>query len=129
MAFHCETTHTAAKVHRCDECPAPIAIGQRFVRWAGLTDGDFGTYKAHAECRAAVLALNKAAGTDWDEWMSLDDMETEDRTWLREEHPVVAARLGLSVYDWREPRLSHDAFFGRGTGFLLAVERTRLGQL
>lgn len=117
MTFSCETTHAAAKAHRCDECPQPIEIGQRFVRWAGLTDGDFGTYKAHAECRAAVIEMNKNYGTSWDEWVTLDDMEAEDYAWLREDHPVVAARFGLSVYDWCEPEIGWGGFFPGGNPY------------
>jgi hypothetical protein len=117
MTFYCETTHTAAKRHDCDACPAPIEPGQRYTKWAGITDGDFSACKLHVECRAAEVALNRAHGTDWDEWITLDDMEREDRTWLREEFPVVAARFGWSVYDWREPRVSPGAFFGNGSHY------------
>lgn len=116
MGFACETEHTAAKRHQCDECPAPIEVGQRFIRWAGTTDGDFGTYRAHVECRAAAIALNNLNEIrDADEWMNLSDLESEDHDWLCEEHPIVAERLGLSMYDWREPRTSFSAYFGQGS--------------
>jgi hypothetical protein len=113
-----ETTHTASKQHRCEECVTAIKTGSRFVRWAGVTDGDFSTYKAHAECRDAVIELNRAHGTHWDEWIGLRDLEADDFDWLCEEHQVVAARLGVSMFDWREPKIGTSAFFGRGSHYV-----------
>jgi len=68
------------------------------VRWAGMTDGDFGTLGYHPECREAEIELNKLHGT-WssDEWIALWDFDWEDARWLLEEHPIVAERKGVTV--------------------------------
>ena len=114
MSFSCDSDHTARKARPCDECGRAIEPGQRYNKWVGTTDGDFSTWFSHVECRAATIELNKLHGADWDEWMNLSDMEHEDRDWLRGNHPVVADRFGLSVYDWQEPRLYLGAHFSGG---------------
>jgi hypothetical protein len=49
------------------------------------------------------MALNKLSGTDWDEWVGLQDMETDDWPWLIEDFPAIAARMGITQarYDER----------------------------
>lgn len=96
MGFSSETTHTARKAHRCDACNAAIDAGSRYVRWAGTTDGDFSDAKFHPDCRVAEIALNKLSGTDWDEWMGLQDMEGDDWPWLIADFPFVATRMGIT---------------------------------
>lgn len=44
----------ARKNHQCYFCAMDIRVGQIYERWAGVTDGDFWTVKAHVECVAAV---------------------------------------------------------------------------
>jgi hypothetical protein len=109
----------ARKDHVCDECGHAIAKGERYHRWAGHNDGsEFMTWKSHADCHAAVQALNKQHEVGfYDEWMGLRDLECEDRDWLCEDFPAVAARLGWSIYDWREPRWYNGAFFGAGSHY------------
>lgn len=102
MGFANETEHTARKEHRCDACNQRINAGSRYVRWAGTTDGDFSEAKYHLECRQAEIALNKLAGTDWDEWMGLDDMEADDWPWLLADYPVVATRCGVTQTKYDE---------------------------
>lgn len=102
MGFASETEHKARKAHKCDACNRAIEVGTTYTRWAGTTDGDFSEAKYHAECRAAEIAFNKLIGTDWDEWMGLDDAEADDWPWFLEEHPVVAVRLGITQAKYDE---------------------------
>lgn len=100
MAFHTETPVKAVrKRHCCDGCGKHIEIGQSAVRWAGLTDGDFGTCIYHPECRAAELAYNlDVLGYLYlDDWYPISEIEHEDWPWLIESHPVVAERMGIQA--------------------------------
>jgi hypothetical protein len=103
MGFASETEHKARKPHRCDGCGHLVEIGTTYVRWAGTTDGDFSQVSFHKECREAEIALNKLSGTDWDEWMGLCDMETDDWPWLISDFPTIAARMNITQdrYDER----------------------------
>jgi hypothetical protein len=98
MSFTRETTVKAVrKRHRCDGCLTFIDIGQPAERWAGMTDGEFGTAIYHPECRAAETAYNCDILDvhSGDDWTPLNEIEDESRPWLIEDHPVVAARMGI----------------------------------
>lgn len=99
MSFYRETVVKAVrKRHRCDGCGKHIEIGEPANRWAGMTDGDFGSVIMHPECREAEIKLNDILGThSGDDWAGLLDIESEDWPWLLEEHPVVAARMGITA--------------------------------
>jgi len=102
VSFANETEHKARKAHKCDACCTAIDFGSTYVRWAGTSDGEFSVAKFHVECRNAEIALNKLSGTDWDEWMGLDDMEVDDWPWLIADHPEVAARLQITQAKYDE---------------------------
>lgn len=113
MSFVSETQVRAVrKRHACCACGRSIEIGEPATRWSGTTDGDFSAVIYHRDCRAAEIALNRLHGNHWDEWFGLHEINEDDRDWLCEEHPTVAARFGWSIYDWREPRLSYFGWFG-----------------
>ena len=98
MAFASETTVKAVrKRHRCDGCNRPIEIGDPATRWAGTTDGDFGTALYHPDCRAAEIAMNNdVLGFRYgDDWWPLSEIESEDRPWLIAAYPAVARRMGI----------------------------------
>jgi len=84
------------KERKCEACRQAIEVGSPAIDWSGTTDGDFSHVSFHPECRAAEIALNKAAGTDWDEWFGLSEMEWEDWQFILDDHPVVAARVGIT---------------------------------
>jgi hypothetical protein len=88
-----ETTHTARKAHRCSGCCQPIAPGESYVRWAGMTDGDFGTAAYHPDCRAWEIFLGQAANLYQDEWTLLHEFVTEDRASLDGAPESVRARF------------------------------------
>ncbi len=97
MTFSNECTVKAGRVQKtCFACPAKIEIGQPAVHWTGMSDGDFAAVSYHPECRAAEIAFNELRGTYDDDWGGLDEMEPEDREWLLAEHPIVAARFGMT---------------------------------
>lgn len=97
MSFSSERTVKACrKRHRCIACNRHIEIGDPAINWAGLTDGDFSSVYYHSECSAAEIAMNHLHGTFGDEWMGLHEIDDEDRPWLREEHPIVAQRMGIA---------------------------------
>ena len=84
------------KRRRCDVCCQTIEIGEPAIRWAGMTDGDFGSFIFHPECRTAEIAYNQMASSACGEWYSLNhDREEDDNAWILAEHPIVAARMGI----------------------------------
>lgn len=97
VSFVTETDVKAVrKRHRCDGCGAHIEIGEPAKRWAGMTDGEFGTAIYHPDCRAAEVRLNDLAGWGFgDDWYPLSDAGREDWPWLIEEFPAVAARMNI----------------------------------
>lgn len=114
----------ARKPHVCDECSHAIHKGERYHRWAGRSDGEFTVWISHADCRDASIKLNDLHGTQHgDDWLGLRDLEFDDREWLCEDFPAVAARVGWSVFDWLEPRLSNHAFFSSGSHYVWQVPR------
>jgi hypothetical protein len=106
MSFARETAVKAVrKRHVCDGCRKHIEIGQPAKRWAGMADGHFDAVIYHADCRLAEIALNDILDTHGpDEWCALCDIEDEDRPWLIEAFPAVAARIGFSVVTQGSPR-------------------------
>lgn len=102
MSFVSETTHAARKPHICDGCGKGIVVGEKYTKWAGITDGCFGTAKYHEECRAAEIALNSLHGTHSDEWLGLQDMEVDDWPWLFEDYPAVADRMKITAQRYNE---------------------------
>jgi hypothetical protein len=101
------------KRHVCDGCGKHIQIGDSAQRWAGLTEGDFGTAIYHPDCRAAEVELNNdiLGWNSGDDWLGLRDIEQEDWPWLRDKHPAVAWRMGLA----RPAEISADDETGHGT--------------
>jgi hypothetical protein len=97
VSFSSETNVKACrKPHRCIACNWTIAVGEPAVNWAGVNDDGFSSVYYHPECRAAEIAINHLHGTFGDEWFGLNEIDDEDRPWLREEHPIVAARMGIA---------------------------------
>lgn len=98
MSFAVETPVKAVrKAYHCDGCNRQITVGSPATRWAGLTEGDFGTAIYHPECREAEVAYNREAGWQWgDDWYPLSEIEPEDRPWLAAEYPLAAQRLGIA---------------------------------
>lgn len=88
-----ETTHTARKAHQCIGCLHTIGLGEKYVRWAGLTDGDFGTCAYHPDCRDWEIFLCREAGLRSDEWSSLHEFVSECRDCLDGAPDSVRARF------------------------------------
>lgn len=89
----------AAKQHRCDQCGKQIEAGEKHQYAAAVIDGDFGAYREHFECRDAWIALNfdvrpgcPSEGTPF--LVDDDEVEPDEKAWMLEEFPSVAARLG-----------------------------------
>jgi hypothetical protein len=83
------------KDHRCAQCYCTIQRGNSSLRVAGRSD-DFYSFRVHIECEAAAQAFwneFRERGDDWP-WFRDGDFEHDDREWIREKFPVVAARLG-----------------------------------
>ena len=94
MTFTSETVvQKTRKPHRCSACRAIIPTGEAMVRWAGMTDGEFGTAEYHTDCREAEIAINRLYDNHASEWVSLGNFEPEDVPWLQATFPVVAMRL------------------------------------
>lgn len=54
-----DTTPIARKEHRCLLCALPIAVGEKHVMRAGVSDGEFSQFRMHVACEAVTQ--------DWDE--------------------------------------------------------------
>jgi hypothetical protein len=86
----------ARKPHRCDQCRKMIPVGERHTYSAGRFDGDFQTSREHIECREAWIELARVREVDWWDprpFLFDDELEREDREWLKSAHPSVASRL------------------------------------
>ena len=100
MSFASETPVKAVRKRKaCDGCGRHIEIGEPAIRWAGLTDGDFGTAIYHPDCREAELAYNNdLLECQWgDDWYPIHEIDRDDWPWLIEAHPTVAARMGIAA--------------------------------
>lgn len=88
----------AAKIHTCEQCRGSIEAGSHSWYCAGKYDGEFYCYREHIECRDAWNELNFDVRDyplcDGAPFLCDDDLEADDRAWMREKHPVVAGRLG-----------------------------------
>lgn len=87
----------ARKAHRCAHCGASIDIGIRHRSTVQIYEGQFDASRTHIECDTAWADLNfRLRGChSGDELPFLveDDIEDGERDWLREKHPIVAARI------------------------------------
>lgn len=96
MSFYRETRIKAVRKARgCGGCGRTIASGSEAVDLAGHYDGDFWSSTYHVECHKAEIDLNHEHQAE--EWIPLQEFEPED-DWevLLAEHPIVAARLGIT---------------------------------
>lgn len=103
MSFCKERQIKATRKDRtCESCEKPIPAGSPAFYGAGLTDdGDFYSWHAHPDCRAAEVAWNSWAGQWGDEfaWLwCIREAEVDDRSfghfdWLRDNFPAAAPRV------------------------------------
>ena len=96
MSFFRETRIKAVrKARSCGGCGKVIEVGSEAVDLASHHEGDFWSDTYHVECRRAEMALNQEHQAE--EWIHLQEFDPED-DWevLLEEHPIVAARLGIT---------------------------------
>lgn len=114
MSFYRESTVKAVrKARRCLGCGRMIAVGETALDVAGHWDGDFWSGSFHHECRAAEIALNNLHGPlRPDEWINLSEIDWEDWEWLLAEHPIVAARKGVTAEKLREAEESRARLWG-----------------
>ena len=94
-----ETNYKAVrKPHQCIACCKTVDVGQPAIVWAGKVDGDFNSNYYHPECRAAEIALNELRDWRWsDDWVLLNEIESEDYKWIQQEHPDAWKRLGRKL--------------------------------
>lgn len=95
--FSSQRTVVGRKEHVCEQCRKAIPMGERHSYFAGKFDGQFWTYREHADCRVAWLALITRRDDDFYDGVAFlcdDDIEPAEREWMRSEHPAVAERLG-----------------------------------
>lgn len=103
MSFYRETSVKAVRKARpCLGCGCMIAVGEAALDVAGHYEGDFWSGSFHHECRAAEVALNDLHEVYPGEWMNLGDIEWDDWEWLLADHPVTAARMGITAEKLQE---------------------------
>lgn len=85
----------ARKAHKCEHCRSEIAKGEKHLSVSGRFAGDFYAYRIHFECQEASAAYDRLAGLSFEgERPWLHDLdEAEDRAWLAEKFPHIAARM------------------------------------
>jgi hypothetical protein len=83
------------KARACGGCGTLIEAGSPAVDLASHYDGDFWSATYHRECRKAEVDLNSEHQAE--EWIPLQEFDPED-DWeiILEDHPIVAARLGIT---------------------------------
>jgi len=86
------TTPRARKRHRCDHCGDMIEPGTVYDRTVDAWDG-LRTFRSHVECAAAANDLHKIIEAGYEGVNLSCDLEIDDVPWLREDHPLVAARF------------------------------------
>jgi len=86
-------TCTCRKAKLCDQCDTLISAGERYRRQVHTFDG-FCVYSAHEDCDKASAELHKLAGLRSDESYVLHECGGDDKEFLIEKYPEVAARLG-----------------------------------
>lgn len=87
------------KPHTCEQCGTEIEVASTCHYFTGSYFRDFYSHHVHLECEAAGIAYAKMSGC-WGEdfmWFQHSLEEQEDKSWLLEHHPIVAARLGLNA--------------------------------
>ena len=98
MDFHSYTPVVGRKAHRCEQCGSTIEPGTAHRKCAQVWEGEFHAYREHFECYAAWNELNfrlrSLDAYEGAQFLRDDDHEPDDRDWMREEHPIVAKRLG-----------------------------------
>ena len=78
MSFFHETTHTARKQYQCACCSNYLEIGEKYVRWVGLSDGEFSSLAMHPECYEWEKYLNHKHYDPGDYWISLYTFVDDD---------------------------------------------------
>ncbi|UGA46627.1 hypothetical protein HU230_0011535 [Bradyrhizobium quebecense] len=91
-----DSIRTARKACPCDQCHRQIKIGERYRRQVHTFDG-LCTYRAHEDCDAASQELHKLADLYPDEGYCLAEYADEDKAFLVEKYPAVAARFWPEV--------------------------------
>ena len=94
--FTTSSTQKARKPHRCEHCRKTIEVGDLYMKSAGVCDGDFFSWKEHLMCREAWIARRELSGLGYSEpspALADDELEEEDREWLKDEFPIVHERL------------------------------------
>lgn len=85
------------KAHRCEQCSQAIEKGESHFYCAGKIDGDFSTYREHADCMNAWNGLSELRQTRWDDSHPFladdDDIDDGERDWIHERFPQVARRI------------------------------------
>lgn len=63
--FHCATKVRARKPHRCYCCRGPIPKGDKYVREAGVYEGDFYSLKMHEGCSDLATRVSDEEGWEY----------------------------------------------------------------
>ena len=93
------------KTHICNHCGCVIEKGSPMLKMAGRYDGDFCEVHAHPDCMEAGDALAEISGYRGEEYMWLNEIEeNDDRKFIAEKFPVVAARIGFTSTTAAEAR-------------------------
>jgi 8-oxo-dGTP pyrophosphatase MutT (NUDIX family) len=88
------------KAHCCEQCNTMINVGEPAKYNFGIWEGyPFSAY-VHLECKEAADAyaeLNDLWFEDYPWFQFMDNSEHDHHAWLLENHPIVAARLGVKA--------------------------------
>lgn len=86
------------KTHFCDQCGKKIEPGDPARYAFGVWEGAAYSVYTHPECSKAAheyANLNDLWEDEYPWFLHMDDPEFGHHAWLLENHPVVAARLGV----------------------------------
>ena len=104
--FQVDTTPTAAKVHRCDECGRTIPKGVKHHLQKGVFDGAWYTWRVHADCAELYWRANRHYYRWDDDMMRLCDFDISELEPWRGHFPHAVTRLelgrALAEIEWQK---------------------------
>lgn len=90
QSFRSKTEQTAKKAHHCDYCCQKIDPGVRYVKIAGVWEGDFYTLKGHVDCLGLWLEL-------YDTWASDEGMNSDIAEVFSDAGDIPAAKESMDA--------------------------------
>jgi hypothetical protein len=102
--FYSEEFPVARKPHECCECLAPIAKGEKHLRWVMKWEGTIDSGRQHMLCRELCMFMNQEGDGCCGFGEMKNQFREEDYTarWNHDEEPYRSGRRLMAQILWRE---------------------------